>query len=170
MLAPDQVNFNQAVNRWGLNLSSNIKTGGRNVVKMGYVFGAGMENHMNDAPPVDIGPIPNPGNPTQPFKGQSLPFRGLSVFYNYFWNDRWSSTAGYSQVGIDNSIFQNPTDFHRGQYSIGNLLYAPADNILVGGEVQWGSRTNFADGFRYNDYKLQFSFKFNFDGVIVGKR
>jgi hypothetical protein len=169
-LQPGQVNFNQAVNRWGLNFTSNIKTGGKNVIKMGYLFGAGMENHMNDAPPVDIGPIPNPGNPTKPFEGKSLPFRGLSAFYNYFWNDRWNSTAGYSQVGIDNSILQNPNDFHRGQYSIANVLYTPTDNILVGGEVQWGRRTNFADGFRYNDYKLQFSFKFNFDGVIVGKQ
>jgi hypothetical protein len=169
-LSPDQFNFNQAVNRWGLNFTSNIKTGRKNVIKMGYMFGAGMENHMNDAPPVDIGPIPNLGNPTQPVKGKSLPFRGLSAFYTYFWNDRWNSTAGYSQVVIDNSILQNPNDFHRGQYSIANLLYTPTEDIMIGGEVQWGRRTNFADGFRYNDYKLQFSFKFNFDRVIVGKQ
>jgi hypothetical protein len=70
-------------------VTSTIKTGGKNVIKMGHVFGAGMENHLNDAPPVDIGPIPNPGNPTMPFKGKSLPFRGLSAFYNYVWNNRW---------------------------------------------------------------------------------
>jgi hypothetical protein len=31
-----------------------------------------------------------------------------------------------------------------------------------------GRRTNFEDGFRYNDYKLQFSIKFNFKGLIAG--
>jgi glutaminase len=36
------------------------------------------------------------------------------------------------------------------------------EHILYGGELQWGRRKNHSDGFRSNDYRIQFSFKFNF--------
>ena len=163
----DQFNLDDTVNRWGINLTSNVKVGAKDVIKLGYVFGAGMENYINDAP-VDIALKPNPGNPVRPIRGEALPFRGLTAFYDHYWNDRWSSAAGYSQVVVDNTVLQRPIDFHRGQYSIANLLYYPTENVMVGGEIQWGRRTNFSDGFRTNDYKLQFSFKFNFRGVITG--
>jgi hypothetical protein len=47
---PDAFNLDDTVNRWGVNLTSNIKAGDRNVFKLGYVFGDGMQNYMNDAP------------------------------------------------------------------------------------------------------------------------
>ena len=38
----DQFNLDQNVNRWGVNLTSNLKFGAKNVLKAGYVFGEGM--------------------------------------------------------------------------------------------------------------------------------
>jgi hypothetical protein len=43
-----------------------------------------------------------------------------------------------------------------------NLLYYPAKNVMMGGEFQWGRRLNYTDGFNVNDYRLQFSMKYNF--------
>ena len=43
-------------------------------------------------------------------------------------------------------------------------------NVMVGAEFIWGRRTNAADGFRVNDSRLQFSFRFNFKGVIAGTK
>jgi hypothetical protein len=163
----DQFNLDDTVNRWGIDLTSNIKVNARDVIKLGYVFGEGMENYMNDAP-ADIAAKPNFGNPTRPIRGDALPFRGLTAFYDHYWNERWSSTAGYSELVIDNTILQRRDEFHRGQYALTNLLWYPADNVMVGGEVQWGRRKNFLDGFRTNDWRLQFSFKYNFKGTIVG--
>jgi hypothetical protein len=40
--------------------------------------------------------------------------------------------------------------------------------VLSVTNLQWARRTNFADGFRTNDYKLQFSLKFSFKGIIEG--
>jgi hypothetical protein len=69
---------------------------------------------------------------------------------------------------IDNTILQSASSFHRGQYALADLLHYPTNNVMVGGEFQWGRRRNFGDGFRVNDYRLQFSFRFNFSAVIAG--
>jgi DcaP outer membrane protein len=161
----DRFNLNQTIDRWGIDLTSNIKVGAKDVIKLGYVFGEGMENYMNDAP-ADIAAIPNFGDPVRPIRGDALPFRGLTAFYDHYWSDRWSTSAGYSEVVIDNTSLQLAKEFHRGQYALANLLWYPAENVMAGGEFQWGRRTNFGDGFHFNDYKLQFSFRFNFKGVI----
>src|SRR5262249_15174656 len=73
----DQFNLNQNVNRWGINLSSNLKFSGKNVLKAGYVFGDGMENYMNDAP-ADVAAEQRFGDPARPIKAVALPFRGLT--------------------------------------------------------------------------------------------
>jgi hypothetical protein len=166
-LLTDRFNLDQTIDRWGANFTSNIKFGAKDVLKLGYVFGQGMENYMNDAP-ADIAGVPNFGDPVRPIRGRALPFAGLTAFYDHYWSDHWSSTAGYSQLTIKNTALQLPNEFHRGQYALADLLYYPVDNVMVGGEVQWGRRKNFADDFRVNDWKLQFSFRFNFKAVIGG--
>jgi hypothetical protein len=163
----DRFNLDDTVNRWGVNLTSNVKVGAKDVIRLGYVFGDGMENYMNDAP-ADVAAVPNFGDPIRPIKGKALPFRGITAFYDHYWSDRWSSSAGYSQLVIDNTILQTPDSFHRGQYALANLLHYPAENVMVGGEFQWGRRKNFLDDFRVNDYRMQFSFRFNFKGTIIG--
>jgi hypothetical protein len=126
-----------------------------------------MENYINDAP-ADIAGVPRVGDTVQPIEGEALPFKGLTAFYDHYWNDRWSTSLGYSQLTIENTVLQSPFSFVRGQYALVNLLSYPAENVMVGGEMLWGRRKNFGDGFRVNDYRIQFSFKFNFDGVVVG--
>ena len=69
---------------------------------------------------------------------------------------------GYSLVNIDNSEAQTPQAFRRGQYALANLLYYPVKGVMMGGELQWGRRANHSDGYIYNDYRIQFSFKYDF--------
>ena len=56
----------------------------------------------------------------------------------------------------------------RGHYALGNLLYTPVPNVMVGGELQWGRRENFSDGFKSDGFKVQFSFKYNFSYRVGG--
>jgi hypothetical protein len=63
---------------------------------------------------------------------------------------------------IDNSDAQAPNAFKTGHYVVGNILYTPVRNVMFGGEIQWGRRENFSDGFHSDGLKLQFSFKYNF--------
>jgi hypothetical protein len=52
---------------------------------------------------------------------------------------------------------------------LGNILYTPVANVMVGGEFQWGRREMFRDPFVGDGYKLQFSFRYNFSATIGGQ-
>jgi hypothetical protein len=156
---------------WGLNLSSNINIGESNIVRASVVYGEGIENYMNDAP-ADIGIEANPGNVTTPVKGVALPVTGIVAFLDHTWSEKYSTSVGYSMVDIDNSDGQATDAFHRGHYAVGNLLYYPATNVMMGVELQYGKRENFkADpvtGFESSDdVKVQVSFRYNFAKTIM---
>ena len=155
----DALNLGGHAIGWGLNLSSNLNLGKNDVAKMEVVYGDGIQNYMNDAP-VDIG-IKNTGNPAAPIKGVALPMLGIVFFLDHNWSERFSSSMGYSMLNIENSNAQNPSDFHQGHYALTNLLYHPIPTVTIGGEFQFGRRVNFSDGFNANDYRMQFSFKYD---------
>src|SRR5262249_28334031 len=82
----------------------------------------------------------------------------------------WSSSIGYSLVDIHNAFLQAPSAFHRGHYALANLLYYPVKNVMTGIEFQWGERQNFNDGFTFDDYRLQFAARYNFDFSLGGNK
>jgi len=166
-LLPDQFDLSGDATGWGLNFSSNINATPKDVVRLQFVFGEGIENYMNDSP-VDIGLENNLSNPVTPVVGKPLPVIGLVAFVDHKWNDQYSSTFGYSMADHDNTDAQSPSAYRRGHYLLGNLLYSPVPNVMAGGEFQWGRRENFSDGFHSDGVKLQFSFKYNFSYKVGG--
>lgn len=157
----DQVDLSGSAIGWGTSLSSHLKFGKNDVGRFQVTYGEGIENYMNDAP-VDIGVRKNLSDPFRPIKGIALPVLGLSTFLDHTWSKQFSSAIGYSLINIENSDGQAADAYHRGHYALANLLYYPYENVMVGGEFQWGRRQNFGDGFAANDYRIQFSFKYNF--------
>jgi hypothetical protein len=151
---------------WGVSLSSNVKPTPNDVLRLQVVYGHGVENYFNDAP-VDVGIESNPGNAVTPVKGEALPDFGLVAYLDHTWNDKWTSAVGYSRVDITTSDLQAGTAFRRGQYASANLLCTPVPNVMIGGEFQWGQRKNL-DDFKFNDYRLQFSFKYSFSAKVIG--
>jgi hypothetical protein len=164
----DQYNFSGDAVGWGLNLTTNIKAGKNTTFRGGVVYGEGIENYMNDAP-VDIGVKNNPGNVVTPLLGKALPVLGVTAFVDHNWNEKFSSSLGYSSEKITNSDGQNANEFHVGEYAVGNLLWYPAKNVMAGVELQWGHRENFSDGWKTDITKLQFSFKYNFSQAFYRK-
>ncbi len=163
----DQYDLSGSATGWGLNFSSNLKPTKTDVIRLQLVYGKGIENYMNDAP-VDIGIVNNFSNPRTPILGKPIPIMGTVAFLDHTWNDKFSSTIGYSRTDIDNTEGQAANAYKTGQYMLGNLLYTPVPNVMVGGEFQWGQRANFSDGFKSNGYKVQFSFKYNFSYKLGG--
>jgi len=94
-------------------------------------------------------------------EGVVLPVLGVVSFLDHNWSDKFSTAIGYSLVDIANSNAQDPSDYHQGHYALTNVLYHPVAPVTIGGEFQFGRRVNFSDGFNVNDYRLQFSFKYN---------
>lgn len=152
---------------WGINLTSNIKVFEKDVIHLGAVYGEGIASYMNDggtdlAPQADeVVTPPVPGVPPFGLRGDVVPLLGLMAYYDHYWNDQFSSSIGYSRVQVDNTNFQEPTAFKTAQYASVNLLYTPSDKILMGGEFLWGNRED-KDGAEGEDYRVQFSFKYNF--------
>jgi len=157
----DSLDLSGELTGWGVNVSSNIKMGESNTLRLQVVYGEGIENYMNDAPS-DVAIDKVNASATAPVSVVALPVTGIVAFLDHTWNERYSTSVGYSMVDIDNSEAQAPNSFHRGQYAIGNLLYYPTANVTTGLEFQWGKRENFSDDFTSDDFKVQASFKYNF--------
>ena len=152
---------------WGVNLSSNVKAGANDVVRLQFVFGEGIQNYMNDSP-IDVGIENNLSNPVTPIVGKPIPIVGIVAFLDHKWNEAYTTAIGYSWQDNDNTDAQAPNAFKTGHYALGNILYYPVPNVMVGGELQWGRRENFSDGFQSDGFKLQFSFKYNFSWKLGG--
>jgi hypothetical protein len=156
---PTPPNLSRTVYGWGVNVSSNLKFNQNNIGKFSVVYGHGIENYMNDAP-VDVG-VQTTGNPTNPIEGVALPVLGVVSFLDHNWSPRFTTSVGYSMVNIENADGDLPSAYHQGHYAVGNLLFYPVKQVMIGSEFQFGRRVNFADGFNTNDYRLQFSFRFD---------
>lgn len=154
------VDLNGTVLGWGINITSSVNFTKNDIGRFAVVYGAGIENYMNDAP-IDIGVKNNLSNSSKPIAGVALPVLGVVSFLDHNWNQHFSSSIGYSLVDIANSNAETPGDFHQGHYALTNLLYHPVPAVTIGGEFQFGRRVNFKDGFNVNDYRMQFSFKYS---------
>lgn len=159
-LSDDELDLSGSTTGWGINLSSNFNLG-RHLFRGSVVYGQGIQNYMNDAS-VDIGLKNNFQNPLKPVKGTALPMLGIVAFLDLNWSENWTSTVGYSMLNMDNSNGQNPDAFNKGQYALANLLYHPVPNLFFGPELQWAKRNNYSDGFSSDDFRIQFSVKYNF--------
>jgi len=164
----DQYDLSGGTTGWGLNFSSGLNVGSSSVLRLQYVYGRGIENYMQDSP-VDVGIGRNGGNTTTPIKGVALPINGVVAFLDHTWNSKFTSSVGYSGQFIDNSEGQTPDAFRNGHYAVGNILYTPVPNVMFGGELQWGRRENFSDGFKSDGVKIHFAFKYNFSHTLGGQ-
>jgi hypothetical protein len=156
---------------WGLNLSSNLKLGKDNVVRLSVLYGAGVQNYMNDAP-VDV------AIDTTEKNGVAIPLLGVVAFLEHNWSEKFATAIGFSMLDIDNTDGQSYDAFSMGQYAIGNIIYYPVKDVMMVAELQYGNRENFGElpstHPNYNkDYlktadilKVQFSFKYNFSHKV----
>jgi outer membrane DcaP-like protein len=159
--ATPKLNLSGSAFGWGINASSNLKLGEKTTGRLQLVYGHGIQNYMNDAP-IDIGVKNNFSNPVSPIKGVPLPMIGAVAFVDHNWSPKFSSAFGGSMLNIWNSDAEAANDFHQGYYALTNLLYNPTKNVMAGGEFQYGRRVNFANGYNFNDYRVQFSFKYSY--------
>jgi hypothetical protein len=152
-------------NGWGINLGSTINTIGKDKVLLQVVYGEGIASYMNDGG-MDLAPSQtfSAGSATG-LEAEAVPLTGVLAYYDHYWSERWSSSIGYSYTEVDNTNFQDPTAFQKGEYASGNLLYYPLDNLMVGGELLWGQRTNNDDA-SDDVVRFQFTVKYNFGTTL----
>jgi hypothetical protein len=160
--APGATRWNEGSEMgWGVNVGSSINTFGKDKVLLQVVYGEGIASYMNDGG-MDLAPNANFDQSTLlGVDEKAVPLLGVVAYYDHWWNDRWSSSIGYSFTEVDNTNFQGADSFHRGDYASTNLLYYPGDNLMLGGELMWGEREN-DDGTSDDNVRFQFSVKYSF--------
>jgi len=173
----DNVDLSGDAVGWGFNLSSNLYLNKDNLFRLSVLYGEGIENYMNDAP-VDVAIQTDTTNGEIIIKGVALPVFGAVVFFEHNWNEKFSSTIGWSMLSIDNSNSQNFDAFKMGNYALGNVIYYPVPDVMMACEVQYGNRDNFNNLQNENSYpemylktadifKVQFSFKYSFSHKVL---
>jgi len=149
---------------WGINTSAGLRTTGTDMLKLQLVYGEGIGNYMNDGG-LDIAP-----DSADIFRAgaETVPILGISTYYDHYWNDKWSTSFGWSMIDLDTSDGQARTEFERGQIAQINLLHYPRKHVMLGTEFIWGQREDIS-GNVGTDYRIQFSLKVDFDtGNLMG--
>jgi hypothetical protein len=160
LIRNDTLDLGGHLTAWGLSGSSKLETNKTDAVKLEITYGRGIQDYM-DAP-FDVGIRLHTENRVVFARAVTLPvFSGL-LFYDHTWNEKLTSSIGWSGLRVDNSSGQSPLAYHAGQYAVINLLYSPASDVMLGGEFQWGRRTNAFDGFKPNDFRIQLTARFNY--------
>ena len=136
-------------------------------LRLQFVFGEGIQNYMNDAP-VDIGIVNNFSQPGDADSRQADSDHRARALPRPHVERAVQQLGRLLAPGQRQHRGQAPDAFKTGQYALGNLLYYPVPNVMVGGEFQWGRRENFSDGFQSDGVKVQFSFKYNFSWKLGG--
>jgi hypothetical protein len=149
---------------YGVDLTGGYKIGKKNQLIGGVVAGKGIASYMNDGG-VDLAPGGSVANP----KAEAVPLLGVSVYYDHYWSDRFSSSFGGSFTKVDNRSLQIGSSFHKGDYASANLLWYPTKNVFIGGEALYGKRedNNGDDG---TDHRVQFSYHYSFSTKDIFKK
>ncbi|MDH5273529.1 MAG: hypothetical protein OEY13_10690 [Gammaproteobacteria bacterium] len=146
---------------WGINVGSVFNVLDKDAIRLQVVYGEGIASYMNDGG-MDLAPaVDYDAGVASDLQAKGVPLTGVLAYYDHYWSDKWSSSIGYSFTSVDNTNFQDTAAFHKIDYASGNLLYYPAENLMVGGELMWGQREN-NDGASEDDVRFQFSVKYNF--------
>lgn len=141
---------------WGLSLTSNIKTIGKDKFDLSATYGEAISNYMNDGG-VDLAPKAQGTG----FVAAAVPLIGYMVYYDHYWAEKWESTFGYSRTQVENQSGQIASSYHSGQYASANLIYRPLKDVFFGAEYLWGERTDSGGG-KGVDNRIQFSGHYNF--------
>jgi hypothetical protein len=156
---------------WGVNVSSGVRTSGKDNLIIAAVAGHGISRYIQDTSGLGIDAEVT-GVPTKPHL-EATPDIGVDAAYQHYWVTTLRSSLVYSYAGVQNaalSSFVPGTTYNHGDYMAANLIWNPFRSSLnVGAEFLYGWQM-LANGTKGNAPRIQFSAKYNFVKIDADKK
>jgi outer membrane DcaP-like protein len=146
---------------WGVNVSTGVKTFGKDNVIFAVAFGNGISRYLQDTSGLGIDAEPSSFTTIK-----ATPALGVEAAYQHYWLKGLRSSAIYSYAAVDNSNFAQSASssfipFNHSTYTGSNLIWNPIGSLNVGAEFLYGWVMR-QDGQKANAPRIQFSAKYSF--------
>ena len=141
------------VDEWGLSVSGGLGIGEGDRLLAQWTRGEGIGRYFNDGLS-SIGAVFDAGGRLEP-----LALTGFYLYYERQWAERWSSTAGVSELRTDSEGLRPAEDLTRVQYASVNLVHRLATDLFVGAELLRGSAERL-DGAKASDTRVQLTARY----------
>lgn len=144
---------------WGVNVSTGVKTFGKDNVIFAVAAGHGISRYLQDSSGLGIDAEPN-----SPTSLKATPAIGVEAAYQHYWLKRLRSSAIYSYAAVDNTaLFTSaaPGTYNHATYTGSNLIWNPFGSLNVGAELLYGWAME-QSGLKANAPRIQFSAKYSF--------
>ena len=144
---------------WGLNVSTGVKTFGKDNVIFAVAAGHGISRYLQDTSGLGIDAEPNSSTSLK-----ATPAVGVEAAYQHYWLKNLRSSAIYSYAAVDNTaLFASaaPGTYNHATYTGSNVIWNPFGSLNVGAEFLYGWAVE-QNGLKANAPRIQFSAKYSF--------
>jgi hypothetical protein len=151
---------------WGVNVSTGVKTFGKDNVIFAVAAGYGISRYLQDTSGLGIDAEPKSATSLK-----ATPAVGVEAAYQHYWLKALRSSAIYSYAAVNNTAFfasATPGTYNHATYTGSNLIWNPYGSLNVGAEFLYGWATE-QNGLKANAPRIQFSAKYSFVKVGADK-
>jgi hypothetical protein len=143
----------RSVDGWGVSASAGLGIGESDRLLAQWTTGEGIGRYFNDGLS-SIGAVLDAGGTLEPLR-----LTGMYFYYERKWAERWSTTAGLSELRTQSEGLRPADDLKRVQYASVNLVHRLATDLFVGAELLWGNAER-QDGAQASDSRLQLTARY----------
>ena len=151
---------------WGVNVSTGMKTFGKDNVIFAVAAGQGISRYLQDTSGLGID-----AEPKSPTSLKATPAAGVEAAYQHYWLKNLRSSAVYSYAAVNNTALfasATPGTYNHATYTGSNLIWNPYGSLNVGAELLYGWAME-QNGLKANAPRIQFSAKYSFVKVDANK-
>lgn len=144
---------------WGVNVSTGVKTFGKDNVIFAVAAGHGISRYLQDSSGLGIDAEPKSSTSLK-----ATPAVGVETAYQHYWLKNLRSSAIYSYSAVDNTAFfasAAPATYNHATYMGSNVIWNPFGSLNVGAEFLYGWAME-QSGLKANAPRIQFSAKYSF--------
>jgi len=143
---------------WGVNVSTGVKTFGKDNVIFAIAGGHGVSRYIQDTSGLGIDAEPTSG--LTPHL-QATPAVGVEAAYQHYWRKTLRSSGFYSYAAVNNTNLAALTTYNHGTYTGANMIWNPYGSLNLGVEYLYGWAME-QNGLKSNAPRIQFSAKYSF--------